>query len=953
MADSIQLSGAHAILLAARLCATRALSSLPQLQARFPATLTTERLLRIILTFLPESTAPSDYISIVEALVEGSTPENHDVDISPVKDLSETEARKRVRKIRLLPLRYPGDKDSEHSTDLLTIFLIHRAYRIDSETSLQPLILELLLPFYQRSPILRTWLVSLLLPLLRLNYEYYPQDKSCSVETLDSLDDQTATNILLSMSGTRKTGTDLIQNLRGLVGPWMYGSNRPRRQQFSQTMRRNSVPRTQIDVQPQDFEASGWGHVNDWLLSRSLVDPEAVVNAFINWDGPEDVDLGGYVGEHEKLSSDHLELLRRRYGQTGLAVIYQSPEVSLECSVRVLERVSSLLNLEGSYFALSDDADLPSVVFDANTIQSASRATLFQNALLTPTNPLTCPTTPSISFLSGVLLSLRILEDLGHPIPCRTATNICLHSNQDMQLFELRGVMASIAQSQSQSTRNWKIVRQKLLWLRDWKSEFDRSAGGGLSCHGLFYQVPLDIIEAEILKVLLDVREYNLAVDIYVRSGCTLSPAQTENAVKESIFAAYDNASNGNRTRGRMQRAYEILQAFLPHFPDSASLREAQALIAATHALSFYSLTLQHGVPFQPVSIRVHPDPLSLIERVLDQNPRSYTKLDDLLSIGRNLVLAGFPPRAADDANSHSHYTRRPVLTQDEALITAERRIMSLAISSALSSDDFGTAYSYILTRLTPSSSPSPGPTTTTPNLKDNITWRAVYNAGRYRPTTSPTTPQTLQSQITRLTQRMELLSLSLILAPTPDPLPEILGAWRRADEGLSFLRVQESEEEDAWATRGDRSTTTSSRLPGGFSSQQDPEADAFETKQQHARRAARAAHHNRLDSGEAPMGLFEVARGAARALHKNVNSSFPLRGTTSAGGSAPTSASMSSSMSLVEGDTQGDEYGENGDGDAGRVRKRDMVSNMVTGGLASGIGWVLGAQPVNMNNRQ
>ncbi|KAL3437888.1 Sec39 domain-containing protein [Aspergillus tetrazonus] len=945
MTDPTSLSEAHAILLATHLCATGNPAFLPQLQARFPATLTTERLLRIILTFLPESTEPRYYVPVVQTLVNG--PESHlnndDIDISPVKNLPEAAARKRVRKIRLLPLRYPGDEDTRDSADLLVIFLVHRAHRIDSETSLQPLILDLLLPFYQRSPILRTWLVSCLLPLLRLNYEYYPnREKSCSLETLRSLDDQTATNILLSMAGTRKNDTDLIRNLRGLAGPWMYGSNRPMRRRFSQTVRRNSIPASQSHIN-EDVRTSGWEYVNEWLLSRSSADPKAVVNAFINWDGPEDVDLGGYV-EEETLSSDQSKQLRYRYGQTGLAVIYQSTEVSLDGSIRVLERVSNLLGLEKSLFVASDSSALPSVEFDAGPIQSVSRATLFQNALLVPTNPLTYPSPSSISFTSGLLLSLRVLKELGHHIPCRTATNICLHSNQDMQLYELRSMMTSIAQSRS--VRDWRAVRQKLLWLRDWKAETERTAESERCCHGLFFRVPLSTTEAEILKILLEVKEYDLAVDIYVRSSSALNSMQVEDAVKESIFAAYDNASNGSRSRGRMQKAYEILQAFQPHFPESTSLKQLQALISATHALSFYSLTLQHGVPFQPVSIRVHPDPLSLIEKVLDQNPKSYTKLDDLLDIGRNLILAGFPPRPADDTDLHSHYTRPPVLKQDDALITAERRIMSLAISSALSSDDFGTAYSYILTRLTPQTSSATFSLNSPSGPKDDITWRAVYNAGRYRPTLSQSssTPPPLHTQITHLSQRMELLSLALILAPTPDPLPEILGAWRRADEELSLLRARESDEEDAWDTKGDRSAAATF-LPGGFN-QPNTEQDVLETKQQHARRAARAAHHNRLDSGEAPMGLFEVARGAARALHKNV--AFPL--------SASASASASSSMSLVDRTSEDDgenPNGSTGDSDAGRIRKRDVVSNMVTGGLASGIGWVLGAQPVNMNNRQ
>jgi putative flippase GtrA len=80
------------------------------------------------------------------------------------------------------------------------------------------------------------------------------------------------------------------------------------------------------------------------------------------------------------------------------------------------------------------------------------------------------------------------------------------------------------------------------------------------------------------------------------------------------------------------------ITTFRSHFSSSNRFREVTALIAATHALSFYSLILQHGVPFQPVSIRVSQDPIGLITKVLEQNPRSYTKVDDLIAIGQNLV---------------------------------------------------------------------------------------------------------------------------------------------------------------------------------------------------------------------------------------------------------------------------------------------------------------------------
>ncbi|OJJ47614.1 hypothetical protein ASPZODRAFT_141199 [Penicilliopsis zonata CBS 506.65] len=925
MADLRGLSKAHVILLATHICAAGNLASLPLLQARFPTTLPAERLLRIILTFLPESTAPQHYTPVVEQIVYGtqSVDAGVQVDVSPVKGLSEAAARKRVRKLRLRPLRYDDDDDDDDDEEdegnrdnkdnddkLLTWFLIHRANRIDSETGLQPLILDLLLPFYQRLSTIRTWLVSSLLPLLRLNYEYYPgREASLSLDVLELMDGHTAINVLLSMTGgdAHKNNTmDLVQNLRGLVGSWIYGSNRTKRRKLNEAAERNSIALVMTD-EVGSQRASGWQYVNEWLLARSLVDRESVVSAFTNWQGPEDVDLGGYAEANESLSEGDRVRLRQRYAQSALASIYANPESSqsaLAGSVQVLAKIAGLVGLQDSVSLSLDDQGLPlRIKFEAGPISATSRASLLQNALLVSSNPLTWPSAPAVAFLGGVLQSAQILDELGHPIPCRTAAGVCLHGHEDLQLLELKNVISSITQN-TRSRRDWTKVRQQLLWLRDWQTLADQDRP---AYHGLFWRVPRQTVEAEILKAMLAAKEYQLAADIYTKAHAPINLEQVETAVEDSIFEAYDNASNGNRTRGGMKRAYEILQTFEPHFPESANFKQIRTLIAATHALSFYSLTLQHGVPFQPVSIRVHADPISLIEKVLDQNPKSYTKLDDLLSIGRNLV-AGLGTQRAD--------------TADQATVTAERRIIALAISAALAAHDFGTAYSYILTRMTPPSSFSP---TVGDGVSDDISWRAVYQAGRYRspPTTGP--PPSLDGQITQLSQRMELLSLALVLSPSPDPLPEILGAWRRCDEELAVLRAREADEAELWDRKGDISSSSSSSVPGGFGPT-DTEQDAFDTARQRARRARLRAYEG---GGEAPMGLFDVARGAARAFRSNISPS-----TTSAVPATTTAtAATADATSTADGE---------------RVRKRDMVSNMVTGGLASGIGWVLGAQPVD-----
>ncbi|CAG7924002.1 unnamed protein product [Penicillium olsonii] len=918
---AFELSDAHAILLATTICAGGSVTDLPALQAQYPHCFPFERLLRIILTFLPESTEPSSYTSVLQELEKGPTsPIDQPVDTSAVQDLTESVARKRVRKLNLRPLQRHDEEAEVASADPLTQFLIHRAYLIDSETALQPLVLELLLPFYERSSVIRTWLISSLLPLLRLNYELYAnREENISFEVLESMDDQTAINILLSLISDEKNNMDLVNNLKGLIGPWLYGGSRSKRRRLNEVAQQNSVSFIQGSEKPQPTELAGWEHVNEWLVSRSLVDHESVVHAFKHWDGPSDVDLGGYDDPAKRLADDKARELQVRYGQSGLAVVYahadSSPAV-LDGSFEVLNRVAKLLGLEDSLY-LGTDSELHSVHYDTEPVSSTSRASLLQNSLLRPTNPLTKPSPSSVSFLSALLISLRILTELGHLVPCRVAANICLHSSQEMQLAELKSVVESTVK-QPRPSQDWPMVRQRLLWLRDWQSEEPESAWdeGSSPYHGLFWRVPRETVETEILQAMLAAKEYQLAVDLYTNpQTAPLHPSQVEAAVQEAIFTAYDNASNGNRTRGGMKRAYDILKSFQPHFPESLSFKQTRALIAATHALSYYSLTLQHGVPFQPVSIRVHHDPLLLIEKVLEQNARSYTKLDDLLSIGRNLVAAGVPAKAATHDTDDDEAFDNP--SEEQVSLTSERRITSLAINSALSSNDFGTAYSYIQTRLSPPSLLSPP--SSTPTTPDDISWRAVYSAGRYRSTTPVNPPPALTTQITHLSQRMELLSLALVLTPSPDPLPEILGAWRRCDEELSSLRAREQQEEDLWDRKGD----TLSSVPGGFGPS-DSERDAFDTEQQRAARRARArAALPNSHRHEAPMGLFEVARGAAMALHKNA---FPLRGKEEVAISDERPLSPDSE---------------------GRVRKRDMVSNMVTGGLVSGIGWVIGA-PAN-----
>jgi protein transport protein SEC39 len=903
MASTGKLSAAHVILLATRLCSDANIEAFRSLRAHYPDVLSEEAVYRIILTFLPEETEPALYRPLLKDSRNEDGQFTSALDTSPVHELSEESARAQVQQLHLRQV-LPFDSNHNTKEDLRSNFLLQRAHQVDTATGDLLAILQLVEPFVDDSELLRNWLISTLLPLLRKDYEYYPDNSArLSLNEMEGLRGSGGVEILLQHAKKNPIDSAIGRDLRGIVGPWKYGGNQSKRRKVSH----------EDDIQSKNSsgrmdDGDNWQDVNEWIISTSQLDHTLASRVVVEWDGPQDVDLGGYDSQ---TPSDLGGGLTLRYCQAALATIYAaegtSEQVELDCR-RILHRVQVLSRLEQP-----PDHDptkfLPDIPPLPPSVVESSRAALLHNALLQSDNELTTPSIGVLNFMNGVLSSLRALHDLHNPLSPRAVIEMCLFSTEERQQQELQKILQQAARS-SGSNADWRSIREQVRWLRFWETEprKSKSVPDGFSHRSLFWKVGTQYFERAFLGALLTAGQHQTAVDIYLSSGNgPLDLEEVENCVRESILGSYDNASNGNRTRGGMKRASEALKAFQSHFPQSSSIHKLEYLIAATHALSFYHLTLQHGVPFRPVSIRVHQDPLSLLEKVLEQNSKAYTKLDDLLFIGRNLVAAGLPTpskgasRAADSE------------TLESKTFDAEHRITYLAITSALSSNDFDTAYSYILTRLSPSTGPKSSA------FVDDSSWRAAYAAGRHRP---PSSPQTLALRIADLSKRMELLSLALTLAPTPEPLSEILGTWRRCEEEMNSLRSQEAEQEQAWDDRGDGT------IPGGFAPE-GRDVDIAETRREIEKRASSRRAGGYED--EAPVGLFDVARGAARAIGK---SAFPLRG-----GQRPLHIQDHGIGLENEAQSGSDDH---------RVRKRDVVSNMVTGGLKSGLGWVLGAQPLD-----
>lgn len=941
MATIHDLSPAKCVLLAARLAAESDIQSLhqftPTRQDVFDLPLT----LRLLLTYLPETLDPSKYTTYLEETVSRIYLEqlvDSEIDCSSVANLSDEAAQKQRRHLHLLSLEHPSIAGGA-VRDPLTLFLIHRAHRIDSETGLLPIIPRLLEPFIARSAYLRDWYISAILPLIRLEFEYYPDSGALtSLHDFERYAGERGTEILLakttkSSKEGKATEETVGRDFRGIVAPWVHGGSQRKKRKLGQEGPPAQAPvglteeeHASRRVRNPDFagKMEEWQPAFRWIVKQSVANTRLALQVVEGWDGPSDVDFGGHEHSQNLVNADD-ELaneLRHQYCQAMFASIYaaeQDTSEVIDLAHAALVRLATLMEFDPPPDLATSISLLPQIDKHSEELEDATPEFLRFDSLLNAQNPLTSPKLETFSLLQMFVFSAYQLSRLGRKMSIVNIAKLRFWSDETEQRKVLQSLLHGLVNGTKNDENKWKHYRDSILWLWDWalKEKDELSTHGS----GILGKLKRDEVEEDILEAFCNVGDYSLVAEIYLDDIATppLSREVVEKAIIGVILNHFDNASNGNRTRGGVKKASELLSAFRKYYPDAQSFRSCASLIAAAHALSFYSLTLQRGVPFQPVSIRANEDPVSLIAKVLQQNAHSYTKLDDLIDVGRNIVIGHLVAQTMDTSSRAA--TPEAILTETRK---AEHRVIGMAIEAALAEGDFETAYSYVVNRLTPPPTANgPASPAIATEIEDDISWRAALEAGRHRLPTSASRAQATSSSsasIRRLEQRMELLSQSLLLAP-PTALTEVLAAWRKCEEELLTVLEFEADKELEFDDQADRGEL---RIPGDFSSGASLEpVFSIQPKRKELGRGAME---------EAPMGLFDVARGAAAAFSR------------SAGGLA---VQAGKEAEIMQRQLQAQAQKRPGSGDAEeRVRKRDMVANVVTGGLASGLGWVLGAPP-------
>ena len=333
-----------------------------------------------------------------------------------------------------------------------------------------------------------------------------------------------------------------------------------------------------------------------------------------------------------------------------------------------------------------------------------------------------------------------------------------------------------------------------------------------------------------------------------------------------------------------------------------------EALLKATHALSDYRLVVTRGEPFNPVVLRVHSNPIVIIEKVLEQNRKAYTRLNEFLEMGINLANAGLLQTKSDTRNSTAVEH-----DQDVNLGIVEKQIVSMCIEAALREDDFETAYSFVVSRLAPSSTQTSSSSRN--SLNADYSWKAALKAGQYIRTERSQQPTHLGTasgnlEIRHLEQRIECLATALRIAPSSQ-LQEIIKSFRRCEEQLDSAIKDEAEKEAMW-----NAASNVSEIPGAFDK---PEPDTPYPRRNITASAAA------MQTEEAPMSLFDLSRATAKAAQKNFNK-------------------LSNLPNVVQYSSQTQDNQDDGLDDQRRARKRDQLRDAATETLVSSVGWLIGA---------
>jgi len=532
--DFQDLTPAQCILLTVRLASESNIKALHTFTPTRLDALDPELVLRILLTYLPEALDPREYTNYVEEVASRLyvNVDREDVEVSTaaVKDIADEQAQKRVKKLHLQRIE-PPEFPPHAPRDLLTRFVCHRASRIDEETGLLNLVPALVEPFLARNDYIRTWYISAVLPLLRLEIEYYPEDPSVALplaqftrlegpEGIEKLLSKSTELIHSHIGSGSSSHNNLSRDIKSLVGPWMYGHTERKRRRLdhgdskhhdnkdveeaTQRMRKISLD----GVSHGDKTGHDWEHMYAWLVQHAIDDFEVIANAIEDWNGPVDVDLGGYDhGGISYLDEDLQRKLELQYAQAAFATCYAAQadtQETIRSAHGILARLAELLDFIPPPDLATSVDHLPRIERHATKLDKSQTVTdILPAALLRPEHPLTTPRLETYMLLQMIVYSAYQFSGLEHPLSMVSVAKLHFYATPEEQLEVFKKILHHLSRGGARKDdTQWTADRAKLLWLWNWGIETDTNSPDEGA--GVLGKIRRTDFEEEMLKVFTE-----------------------------------------------------------------------------------------------------------------------------------------------------------------------------------------------------------------------------------------------------------------------------------------------------------------------------------------------------------------------------------------------------------------------------------------------------------------
>ncbi|CAG8495424.1 2174_t:CDS:2, partial [Ambispora gerdemannii] len=375
-----------------------------------------------------------------------------------------------------------------------------------------------------------------------------------------------------------------------------------------------------------------------------------------------------------------------------------------------------------------------------------------------------------IDFLEIHLNAAEILSRYDDPVPLQwflqSADDYNLQKQLCIRLVRKASGGPETGGERFESEDEWALLLEDMLKLQD-------------NGNGVFGKLSVKEIYKDFISGLLNCGKFLLAREILfpIDQPNPLDISTAEKLVIDSSREFFDNATSGNMHYGYMKMAYECLQIL----PKSESIKLELEFIEATHIITERKIYYQPGIPIHPLQIRLAPNRLDLIARLLSTHETAYHDPESILELARKFgyrndkvaevkVLAMLSDAALHNTDYAIAYER----CMDVVKVTKNIAATNTAKSNARMTITEGEEKSELY------------------EAKD-VSWRVCYEVGK-------------QEGYANIEKRMTLIGFALALCPTKQAI-NILNLWRKLEVEYKLIHASKAAALSRDSTRDNEKT--------------------------------------------------------------------------------------------------------------------------------------------------